>query len=103
MTHRIDDKGKYFTEVISKEMLPVILQSTVNRIHGFIYVRRGERLKDELNHLEQFFAVTNAEVFGLNGEHLYRSSFITLNRDQIVWIIPANELQPLTPREGGGT
>jgi hypothetical protein len=103
MTQRIDEKGKHFTEVVSKEMVPVILQSTVDRIHGFIYIRGGERLKDELNHLEQFLAITNAEVFGLNGELLYRSSFITLNRDQIVWIIPANELQPLTPPAGGGS
>jgi hypothetical protein len=101
MAKRIDEKGKYFTDVISKEMVPVILQSTVNRIHGFIYVRSGDRLKDELNRLEQFLAITNAEVFSINGELLYRSSFITLNRDQIVWIIPANELQPLTPHEGG--
>ncbi len=103
MTQRIDEKGKYFTDVISKEMVPVILQSTVNRIHGFLYVRTGERLKDELNRLEQFLAVTNAEVFSLDGELLYRSSFITLNRDQIVWIIPAKELLPLTPLEGGGS
>jgi hypothetical protein len=92
MTLHIDDKGKYFTDIISKEEIDVIIQTLTHRIEGQVHVRPGVRLKDELNHPERFFAVTGASVFSPSGELLYRSRFMVINSDQVVWMIPFHEL-----------
>jgi hypothetical protein len=96
MTLHIDDKGKYFTDVISKEEMDVIIQTLTHRVEGQVHVRSGVRLKDELNLPEKFLAVTEASVYSLGGDLLYHSCFMAINTDQIVWVIPAQELS------GGG-
>jgi hypothetical protein len=96
MTLHIDDKGKYFTDVISKEEVAVIIQTITHRIEGQVHVRSGVRLKDELNLPEKFLAVTEASLYGPGGGLLYHSRFMVINADQIVWVIPAQELS------GGG-
>jgi hypothetical protein len=92
MTLHIDDKGKYFTDVISKEEMAVIIQTMTHRVEGQVHVRPGVRLKDEMNLPEKFLAVTEASVFSPGGDLLYRSHFMAINADQIVWVIPAQEL-----------
>jgi hypothetical protein len=100
MTVTFDEKGKVFTRVISKEAVPVIVQTLTHRLQGNFYVRQGERIKDELALSEQFVAVTDAVVFQANGEELYRTAFMAVNRDHIVWLIPAAEISP-EPESGG--
>jgi hypothetical protein len=92
MTLHIDDKGKYFTDVISKEEIAVIIQTLTHRVEGKVHVRPGVRLRDELNLSEKFLAVTEASVYSPGGELLYRSRFMAINADQIVWVIPEQEL-----------
>ena len=92
MTLHIDDKGKYFTDIISKEEITVIIQTLSHRVDGKVHVRPGVRLKDELNHPEKFLAVTDASVYSSTGELLYRSRFMAVNSDQVIWVIPAHEL-----------
>lgn len=101
MTIHFDDKGKFFTEVISKETIEAIIQTTEHRIHGEIHVRPGERLKDEINCSEQFLAVTKAVVFDSHGAEVYRCSFMAVNREHIVWLIPTAELVRGQDRPGG--
>ena len=97
MITEFDEKGKIFTNVVSKHAVPVILQTLNHRMHGDIHVLEGERLKDELNHSEKFIALTNAEVQDSAGAVIYRSAFMTLNRDHIIWLIPDENIQD----EGG--
>ncbi len=92
MVTNIDEKGKIFTNIIAKSPLPATIQTDSHRIHGEIYVRPNERVKDELNRSEAFLAVTNATVFGPQGEILYRSNFLTLNLQHVIWLIPDDEL-----------
>jgi hypothetical protein len=92
MNAQFDEKGKIFTNVISKLPIPVTIQTTTHRIHGELYVRPEERLMDELNSSGQFLAVTNATIFDTESHELYRCSFLTLSLRQIVWLIPDNEL-----------
>ena len=92
MTIRFDDKGKFFTDVISKEGVEVILQTAVNVIEGRIHVRPGERLKDALNEAEPFFAVTEAVIYNLDGKMSYRTDFLAVHREQIVWLLPKDQL-----------
>jgi hypothetical protein len=100
MVMRFDDKGKIFTEVIAKDPVVTIIQTTTHRIRGCVYVRTGERLRDELNRAEQFLAVTDASVIDLQGKLLYECEFLTLNRDQIVWVMP--EADVAKQDENGG-
>jgi preprotein translocase subunit Sec63 len=87
-----DERGKIFTKVVSKVAVNVIIQTTGQLIHGKIHVKPEERLSDELNLEEKFIAVTNAVIYSLEGQILYEVNFLSLNRSQIIWILPATEL-----------
>jgi hypothetical protein len=96
MSTQIDDKGKFFTEIIAKNPCPSIIQTLTHRIQGIIYVKHDERLIEELNR-SLFIAVTQAIVFNTQGTALYHSDFLTINREHIVWIIPICEIKQNTP------
>jgi hypothetical protein len=94
MVTKFDDKGKIFTQVISKKPYTVIIQTTRQTIRGTIHVRPNERVIDEINNSAKFIAVTDATVVDLDGNMLYQSSFVTLNRDQIIWLLPMDDILP---------
>lgn len=102
MSIRFDDKGKFFTEIVSKEPVPVILQTPTNRIRGRIHVRPGERLRDEINQAEIFIAVTEATIYDQTGKELYRSEFLAINREHIIWMLPEDDIlrKKTSPRGG---
>lgn len=93
MTLEYDEKGKIFTEVISKVEIPAIVQTTAQLIQGNVHVRRDERLKDELDRDELFLAITDASVIGADGQTLHQARFLAVRRAQIVWVMPANETE----------
>jgi hypothetical protein len=90
VTTHYDEKGKFFTDIISKRTIPVILQTTTHRIEGNVHIRRGERLKDELDREENFLAVTDAKIFDPDNQPIYSSSFLSVAKINIVWILPIN-------------
>lgn len=92
MTIQFDDKGKIFTDVITKDPTKVILQTQNHLVEGTVFVKRGERLIDELNNSEKFLAVTDAVVSTHQGKPLYRCEFLTVNVDQIIWLLPNDEI-----------
>ncbi|HEY4693667.1 MAG TPA: hypothetical protein VIH16_09535 [Bellilinea sp.] len=93
MLETFEDKGKIYTQVITKSTIKVILQTAFHRIHGNMHVRIGERLKDELDAAVQFLAVTDAEVFEPTGTtQLFKTNFMAVNRNQIIWVIPEDDL-----------
>ena len=94
MFANFDDKGKTFTNVITKRPVAVHIHTISQLIKGFVHVRPDERLKDELNHSEQFIAVTNAKIYALNGEVIHQCDFLAVNRSQIVWLFQDDERQP---------
>ncbi len=101
MSVRIDAKGKTFTDIVHKDEVPALIQTTSNLIHGHIYLRAGLRLKDEMNGTaEQFIAVTEAEVYNANGQVLVRSDFLTVNKDHVIWVRPDEESTDRPPDEG---
>jgi hypothetical protein len=83
-----DEKGKIFTEVVTKIPVPVIIQTTTHRLLGNIHIRPDQRLKDELDFAEPFVAVTNASVLDADGKIVHRADFLAVRRDQIVWVLP---------------
>jgi hypothetical protein len=93
-----EERGKIFTRVVNKVPVNVIIQTTAQLIHGKIHVMPEERLSDELNREEKFLPVTNAVIYSLDGEVLYEANFLSINRNQITWIIPAADLLKPLPK-----
>ncbi len=92
MTLQFAEKGKIYTNVITKEAVPATIQTLTHCIHGFIYVRQGERIKDEMDRSEKFLAITDATVYDAQGVEIYRTGFLVVNRDHVIWLIPDQEI-----------
>lgn len=88
MSIHFDDKGKFYTDVVTKEAVPVLIQTPTNRIRGNIYVRPGERIKDQINQEDEFLAVTDAILYDLSGEELYRRDLLLVNKAHLIWLAP---------------
>ena len=91
MTFSYDDKGKFFTDVISKVPVEALVQTTTHLIKGSIHVRHDERVKDELGKVEDFLALTDVEVLDSEGKTLYTNDFLAIQISQIVWVLPKEE------------
>jgi hypothetical protein len=93
MTIEYDDKGKIFTDIVSKTAVPATLQTTTHLMRGNIHVRRNQRIKDELNLDEQFLAITDVSVLGADGQVVFQAAFLAVQRTQIVWVMPEQNKQ----------
>lgn len=91
MNIEFDEKGKFFTNVVSKVSVPATIQTTNQLIRGEVHVRKGERLKDELDRGEPFLAMTNASILGADGQVQFDAPFLAVQRAQIVWVLPYQE------------
>jgi hypothetical protein len=92
MVTHYDEKGKIFTQVVSKHPVQVIIQTAQQTIRGSIHVRPDSRVKDELNSTEEFIAVTDAVVYNNLNEEIYRSAFMVINTNHMIWVIPEEEI-----------
>jgi hypothetical protein len=95
MNIEFDDNGKFFTDIISKTPVPVLVQTTSHQIHGNIHISQDRRLKDELDLPEKFIAITNAVICLPNGQILYQTKFLAVQRAAIIWVLPDNEIEAL--------
>jgi hypothetical protein len=93
MDTEFDEKGKIFTDVITKVPIRAKIQTTTHLIVGAVHVRRESRIKDDLDVNEQFLAVTDAKLYTLDGQQLYSTAFLAVQRSQIVWVMPVEEEQ----------
>jgi hypothetical protein len=91
MTIEYDEKGKFYTNVVTKVAVPSIIQTTTHLIRGFVHIRQGERFKNELETGENYIAVTDARVYDSDGRVLFSSPFLAVQRRQTVWIMPENK------------
>ncbi len=89
MTIEYDEKGKFYTDVVTKLPVAAVIQTTTHSVRGFIHIRQGERLKNELERDEMFLAVTSAVVHNTGDDKvLFNAPFMAVQRTQIVWIFP---------------
>jgi hypothetical protein len=93
MTINYDEKGKYYTDIISKVAVQARIQTTSHFIEGEIHIRDDFRLKDELDRDEPFLAVTNARIFNPDHNLLFRTQFIAVRRDQVIWITTEEDIE----------
>ena len=91
MTIEYDEKGKFYTDIVKKQPVSVVIQTVTHLVRGLVHVREGERLKNELERDELFLAVTHASVYGADDKVLFTVPFMALQRVQIVWIMPVDE------------
>ena len=87
-----DDKGKFFTDIIPKTPIPVSIQTSSHRIHGNIHVSPDKRIKDELDLPEKFIAITDAVIYLPDGQVLYQTNFMAVQRNEIIWVMPDSEI-----------
>lgn len=88
MSFEYEEKGKIFTDHVSKTAIYATIQTTTHLIHGRIHVRRDQRIIDELDLDENFLAITDVNVLGTDGQVLFQSPFLAVRRTHIVWVIP---------------
>jgi hypothetical protein len=88
MTFEYDEKGKIFTDIVSKVAVPATIQTTTHLIRGHVHVRRDQRIKDELDINESFLAVTDVSVLGPDGQTLFQAPFLAVRRSHIIWVLP---------------
>lgn len=88
MTFEYDEKGKIFTDIVSKVVVPATIQTTTHLIRGQLHVRRDQRIKDELDLAENFLAVTDVSVLGPDGQTLFQAPFLAVRRSHIIWVLP---------------
>lgn len=58
------------------------------RIMGSVDLVPGARVTDFLTESRDFFAMTDVEVWALDGRKMFTSGFLNINRDKIELIMP---------------
>jgi len=91
MTIEYDEKGKFYTDIVKKLPVSVVIQTATHLVRGLVHVREGERLKNELERPEIFLAVTNAAVYNTDDKVLFSVPFMAVQRAQIIWILPVDD------------
>jgi hypothetical protein len=92
MFNQYDANGKIFTNVISKITKNVIIQTSENLIKGKLHVRPNTRMMDEINQTQHFLAITEATIYNHIGTVLFITNFLAVNIDQVIWMIPQDDL-----------
>jgi len=88
MSIEYDEKGKIFTEVVSKVAVYAMIQTTTHMLRGRMHVHRDQRVKDELDREEGFLALTEVTVLSADGRVLLEAPFVAVHRSHIVWVKP---------------
>ena len=88
MSIEYDEKGKIFTDVVSKVAVYATVQTTTHMLRGRLHIRRDQRVKDELDREESFLALTEVSVLGADGNVLFNAPFLAVRRSHIVWVKP---------------
>jgi hypothetical protein len=101
MSLHYDEKGKFFTDYVSKDAISAIIQTITHRIRGNLYLRSGERVSDMLNRAERFLAVTDATLFDAAGEKISTVDFVAVNTEHIIWLTPEENHAENGGGEGG--
>jgi hypothetical protein len=88
MTIEYDDKGKRFTDIVTKRPVYATVQTTKQLLRGNIHVRRDQRIKDELDLEDKFIAITDVSILNADGQVLFHAPFLAVNRAHIIWVLP---------------
>jgi len=79
--------------LIKKRPIPIVIQTSKHLIRGKFHVRGVMRIIDELTLEEKFVAVTDAEIINPNGSTLFKTNFVAINRQEILWMAPEENIK----------
>jgi hypothetical protein len=92
MVTHFDEKGKIYTDIIQKQAVWVTIQLPQSRVHGAVFLRSNERIKEALDEAGLFLAITQVEIFTMDGSTLdKKTNFLAVNKSQIIWVMPDSE------------
>lgn len=92
MQTQVDEKGKYYTDHVTKRGMSVVAAMRGAVVRGVVHLALDNRLKDEMNNAERFIAITKAQVWDADENRLqYQADVLIVNKEQIVWIFPTPE------------
>jgi CTP-dependent riboflavin kinase len=77
----------------SSERMEVHIFTRQFKVIGHLSIYPGVRLTDYMNESKSFVSVTNATVYGREGQVVFETSFLNLRRDEIEIIAPADQLK----------
>ena len=66
----------------------VVILAGAYRIKGEIEIVPGARITDYMIDAKEFFAVTKAEVWDLDGRKIFAASFLNVSRAHVVVVAP---------------
>jgi len=87
--------------LIQKRPIPVTVQTTKQLIRGTFHVRGMMRVIEELTLEETFVAITDAEIFNYKGNRLFKTEFVAVNRKDIVWMTPEDDIMAKEATDDG--
>jgi hypothetical protein len=93
MTIDYDLKGKFFTDIVQKEAVEARIMTTNQIIEGKMHIRPTNRVKDELEAGDIFLPITDAVVFDVNHNEVFRTSFLAVSKSQIVWVTTFKDIK----------
>lgn len=87
---RVDDKGKFFSVRVPKDALLCAVRGGDLAVLGYLFVRPGKRLKDELNdERNRYLPMTEARVYRVSDNTLlYHASFLLVGHQAIDVVAP---------------
>ncbi len=88
----LDNERYRESHLVKKRPVPVALQTTKQLIRGKFHVRGVMRVIEELSFEDTFIAITDAEIFNYKGDRLFKTDFVTVNRKDIVWMTPEEDI-----------
>lgn len=80
------------SHLIKKRPVPVVIQTKKQLIRGKFHVRGVMRVMDEITFEDKFIAITDAQIINPNGSLLFKTNFVALNRHEIVWMVPEEDI-----------
>lgn len=96
--HKVDERGKIFTDYMSKRRVAVLAITVHGKVKGNLYLYGEQRVKDLLNDpAEQFIAITEATITGNDGSVISEAPFIALNKRHIISVMPTEESTSANP------
>jgi len=66
----------------------VVILAGTYRIKGELELVPGARITDYMQDAKEFFAVTKAEVWDLEGRKIFSAPFLNVSREQVVVVAP---------------
>ncbi|NMC83890.1 MAG: hypothetical protein GYA58_01270 [Anaerolineaceae bacterium] len=95
MVTHFDEKGKIYTDIIQKEAVWVTIQLKHAQIHGTLFIRNNQRIKDTLDADEPFLAITDVTITPTDtdsAQAVIKTQFLAVNKANILWIFADSDL-----------